>query len=171
MPGDSFLRGKSSFAPARFSFFLRFPPAALPRSSSSWRREETRFLSLPPRSIAISKCQRETRTPAHLPATTPHGCSMLSLSLSFFDSTHVVHHLLSSPLFSPFILTSPVLAFPDVLLSFSSLLARRFVCRSSLSYSETSSSISSHNRCHSRLYRLTRHPLFRVQRTVYLAAS
>jgi len=153
----------SSLAPARSSFFSLL---SLLRGSSSFffipRREETRALSLflcevSPLANANVKC-------AHpLTCLQPHLTDVpCSLSLSLFLSLWLR--------FLFFLLVHPFLSFellPSLL--FLTLLSFSFA-RSFLSYSETSSSVSSHNRCYSRSYRLTRHPLFRVQRTVHLAA-
>lgn len=105
--------------------------------------------------------------PAHLPATTPRGCSTSSLFVFL-----ILYSVISSLLFR---LRSSLL-FPNVSSPSPSPIVPSFVRRSFSSYSESSSSSSSftsfsssHNNFHLRLYRLTRHPLFRVQRTVQLA--
>lgn len=108
--------------------------------------------------------------PAHLPATTPRGCSTSSLFVFL-----ILYSVISSLLFPLFVSTPLFLAFSQRVFSLS-VTDRSFVRRSFSSYSESSSSSSSftsfsssHNNFHLRLYRLTRHPLFRVQRTVQLA--
>lgn len=172
MPGDSFLRGKYSLAPTRSSFLALSSQLFLVLLQPEERRDSLSLLLRKISPLANANVKR-----AHpLTCLPPH---LTDVSRFLFISFHLLIFLSLTPFCTLFFLLLhslfsfrllPFLFFPTrfclsrlctfVRLPFFLVLLRK-----------TSSSISSHNRCYSRLYRLTRHPLFRVQRTVHLAAS
>lgn len=108
--------------------------------------------------------------PAHLPATTPRGCSTSSLFVFF-----ILYSVISSLLFPLFVSTPLFLAFSQRVFSLS-VTDRSFVRSPLLVLFRIffflilfHLLLLLHNNFYLRLYRLTRHPLFRVQRTVQLA--